>query len=316
MPIRASRLQISEHCQLADVLAQEFPHHEQETLEGLAVDKEACRDLAGGQPAEHPDAKACAWWVRENLVHVLVKPRLELRDPVSNELLSPGEADLHGFHRRSRVLTIVDFKNKGQYYATNLSPPDDNLQTHCYGMAAAAELHMPAYQTCLLLFGDGAVQELWSKTYTPADARPILERIRKICAQKAALGDIRPQGHSGPHCLGCYQRRNCPHWLLPSTHAETALAPLALPGGLTSENAGRVYLAWEQAKDLCERVEVMLKDYAAKNGAFPVGEDKEWGPELQRGRRSASVSDLEGAGLQSYIRQGEPKMVYKLRRRR
>lgn len=314
MPIRASALQIAEHCQLAEVLGREYPHHEEETLEGLAVDKEACRDLAGGPPAEHPDAKACAWWVRENMCLLGVQVPLELRD--GEVLLSPGRADVVGFHGRSRVLTIVDFKSKGQWYASNLRPPDDNLQLHAYGMAAASREPRFEYQLCMLLFGDGAVQELWSRTYNAADTPPILDRIRKICAQKAALGDIRPQGHSGPHCLSCYQRRNCSHWLLPVTHAETALAPLASPGGLTQENAGRVFLAWQQAKELCDRVEVLLKDFAGKNGAFPVGEEKEWGPELQRGRRSASVSDLEGAGLQGYIRQGEPKLVYRLRRRR
>lgn len=323
MPIRASALRIAEHCLLAERLAAEFPHDSAEAIAGRAADDEACADLLGGPPATNPDAIALAWWVRKNLPPVetgetAIQRPVELKDPDTGELLVPGRPDVLSVVYEALdgrtiepVVVVVDFKSKGQYY-NGLPHPDENPQTHAYGLAVSAGR---PYRVCLLLFDDGTVSELWSRTYTAAEQRPILDRIRRICGKKAALGDIRPVGHSGPHCEGCYQRRNCSSWLLPSTHVETALAPLATPGGLTHDNFESVYLAWRKGQELMERVEVMLKHFTAENGPGRIG-DKEWGPELQRGRKSVSVEAVEGAGLQHLVRQGEPKMVFRLRNRR
>lgn len=329
MLVRPSILNTAKHCQLAVVLAEEYPHTTEEAERGTAVDKEACEEILGGAPAADPDARAIAWWVRENIWPWHVQHRLPLIDPDSGKLVTSGTPDIIGRRKKNPAwsggdlldpdgrqyfpLTVVDIKKREQYW-NGLPHPDVNLQTHAYAMAAAHVRGQDQYQVCLLLFGDGAVQELWSRTYTRADWPPILEEIRKICAQAPVRGGIRPRGHSGPHCTGCYQRRNCPHWLLPVEHIGTELEPIAKAGGLTPETAPRMLLARERLRDLVERLDVMLEDYADRQ-PIAMG-DKEWGPQWQKGKRSASVADLEKAGLTAHIRTGEPYRVYRLRSRR
>lgn len=320
-PIRASALQVAEHCDLAAVLAEEYPTTSVSIEAGRAADAQACAELTGGPEATEADARALVWWVRDHLCDVDIQQSLTLLDSDSGiEVTTPGTPDVCGRlltdvdgGRNDRVV-VVDFKKREQYFAGNLAPPDSNMQLHAYGMALAQARAATSYQTCALLWGDGAVQELWSQTYTLADQRPFLDRIRKIQMREKARGDKRPVGLSGPHCLECYQRRNCPHWVLPATAPETALAPLALPGGLTAENSGRVLMAWVQLGELYDRVKELLKEHATREGPITVGE-KTWGPVTVRGRRSASVHDLERAGLESYVRQGEPSVRFDWRRK-
>lgn len=315
--IRPSSLQVAEHCDLANVLAQEFPSTNANIEVGVAVDKQACAELVGGPAATDPDARALVWWVRDKLRDdIIVQQPITLLDPDDGSVLTAGTPDVRGQAIHNGVATIVDFKKREQYFAGNLAPPDDNLQLHAYGLAmsGAQEFVYRRYQTCLLLFGDGAVQEVWSRTYSVAEASPILERIRKIQVREKARGDKRPVGLSGGHCLQCYERRNCPHWVLPATAPETALAPLASPGGLTAENSAHVLTAWVQLGELYDRVKVLLQEYTTREGPITVGE-KTWGPHTVRGRRSAAVQDLERDGLRGYIRQGEPSLRFDWRRR-
>jgi hypothetical protein len=319
-PVRASALQVAEHCDLAATLAAEHPRTSADIETGRAVDAEACAELADGPKAKETDAQAVVWWVRHNLCGVYVQEPVRVADPKTGEILSPGTPDVYGRligdveEGNADRIVVVDIKKREQYYAGNLAPPDQNMQLHAYAIALAQKYQVRSYQTCLLLFGDGAVQELWSQTYTEPEWRPFLDRIRKIHEREKARGDKRPVGQSGPHCLECYQRRHCPHWVLPATAPESALAPLALPGGLTAENSGRALLAWMQLGDLYEQVKPLLQEYALAKGGITVGE-KVWGPISVRGRASASVKDLEAAGLQSYIRHGEPSVRYGWKRK-
>lgn len=327
MPVRASALQTAEHCLLANVLAEEFPGTSVYAERGIAVDKEACRDLAGGEPATDPDAKACVWWVRKNLVpgSLSIQHPVQLRDPQDPAtVLSPGKPDIVGLRQITGDLTIVDIKKREQYLWGSLAPPDSNMQLHAYGMAWSMMMgtvegltnHWRPYTTCLLLFGDGAVQEVWSQVYTPEMWAPMLERVRRINLRDKARGDKRPVGFSGPHCVGCYERAHCHHWVLPATAADnTALAPLARGGGLTRENSERALLAWMQLGELYDQVKPMLEEFALTQGPIDVGEDRVWGPQTVRGRRSASVKDLEAAGLEGHVKQGEPTVRFSLRRR-
>jgi hypothetical protein len=313
--IRPSSLQIAEVCDLAPVLAEEFPGTSRDIDYGHAVDQQACRELLTGARAENPDAHACAWWIGEHLRNIQVQVPVELHDPVTGELLSRGTPDVVGDDVRDDVLTVVDMKKRDQWFAGYLAPADSNLQLHAYALAEMQARGRDRYRLCLLLFGEGAVEPAWSSsTFEVQDSLPILDRIRAICRRPREHG-IRPKGVSGPHCMGCFQRRHCPHWMLPATAAGSELAPLAKPGGLTRENAERVLLAWMQARELCEQVKAALEEFATRDGAIRVGEDKEWGPQVVRGRRSVSVKDLEEAGLDQFIRKGEPSVRFVLRRK-
>lgn len=72
-----------------------------------------------------------------------------------------------------------------------------------------------------------------------------------------------------------------------------------------------------QLGELYEQVKPLLEEFATRDGPISVGENKQWGPSLVRGRRSASVKDLEAAGPEGarYIKQGEPTIRFTLRRR-
>lgn len=91
---------------------------------------------------------------------------------------------------------------------------------------------------------------------------------------------------TGAHCKECYGRMKCPAWVLPPSVANSELAPLV--GGdmqITNENALRLKLLCERAKDTVERVDELLKDWAQKNhGIVDETSGKVWGPIEQKGR--------------------------------
>lgn len=329
-PVRCSALNVAEHCDLAPTLAAEFPHARAAAERGRAVDAQASAELSWGDVATDDDAKALAWWVREHMLAPFVVQRpVLLLDPESDEpfVLTAGTPDLVGRDKHNeQILTVVDYKSKGQYWAGALPPPDLNLQLHGYGISWATSMRLDetgpvpskdpqCYQLVILLFDDGAVQELRSKVYEPSGWAPILDRIRKIALREKARGDNRAIGTSGPHCVECYSRRHCAHWVLPAMDAETELTPLATSGGLTRANSERALRRWMQLGELYDQLKPYFEEFALHDGPIPFGEEKQWGPQVVRGRRSATVSSLEAAGLTEHIRQGEPTTRFTLRRR-
>ena len=322
MNVRPSGLQIAEHCSLAGWLAREYPHTSEAAERGNDVDREVSAELKSGvYTSEDPDVRACVEWVKQNLdmqQGLAIHERIELIDPDTGELLTAGTPDVVG--RDFDGLVVVDFKKREQWFAARLAPPDENLQLHAYALAHALSSGVPGYQLCLLLFGDGEVEAKFSRTYTAADWRPYLERIRRISAR--ALDDggndsVRPKGYSGPHCTGCYQRSHCPHWMLPpiEAHGAGVLTAVTQPGGITTANASRALVLYMQLAEAHERLGEMLRAFVAAEGPIAVGEEKQWGPITCQGRKSADVSALEKAGLHQFVKRGQPYQSFRMSRR-
>lgn len=315
--LRPSSLQQAEHCQLASVLGEEFPHTNEGIARGNLVDSLVSAQLGGGPIAEDPDARAIVQWVHEHMdvSSLRIQEQVTLHDPDTGEQLTDpryGRPDIAGTDVFQLGVVIVDMKKREQWYAANLAPPDDNLQLHAYGLAHTILRGAPEYQTCLLLFGDGEVEPLWSRTYTSVEWRPILNRIRAIAERDRLRGDTRPKGVSGPHCTSCYVRRHCPHWLPPAE--STALAPYA-SAGITKDNRGRAFLLYKQLDDARAILRDMLEASVAEDGPIPVGEGKQWGPIAWPARESADLRALKADGLDRYIKRGSPSVQWRITRR-
>jgi hypothetical protein len=314
-PIRPSALTLAERCELAPALAAEFPHTNEAIERGNLVDSQVTEEIRGGAIAEDPDSRAIVQWVKEHMGEgtVRVQEKVSLYDPDTGELLTEGTPDLAGTDLFQLGTLIVDMKKREQWYAANLPPPDESLQLLAYGLAVMLTQGTPEFQACALLFGDGEVEPLWSRTYTVVEARPILNRIRAIAARERARGDTRPLGVSGPHCTACFQRKRCRHWLPPE--GATTLAPYAA-AGITRANAQKAYLLYKQLDDAKTILRSMLEDHVAAEGPIPVGEDKQWGPITWPARESVDLRALKADGLDKYIRRGQPSVQWRITRKR
>jgi CRISPR/Cas system-associated exonuclease Cas4 (RecB family) len=227
--IRPSSLSIARYCQLAPALSERFPSRSEATDRGHDVDAQATAELRDGVVATDADARAIVEWVGRELGGQILQLQapVALQDPDTGGLLTKGTADLVAHDPDWLSVCVVDFKKREQWLAGRLAAPDDNLQAHAYGLAVAIANNARHYNLCLLLFGDGEVEPMWSRRYDVEEWTPVLEEIRAI--QDAQSADPKPT--SGPHCLACYPRLHCPSWTLPALQGPTELEPLTKPGG-------------------------------------------------------------------------------------
>lgn len=323
--IRPSSLSIAKFCELAPVLSERFPSRNANTDRGSEVDAQVTAWLDGGPEPSDPDAKACMAWLNaqfpEGKWWLNSQRRVELRDPDTGALITAGTPDIVAREvgdRTNRV--IVDLKKREQYGAGRLADPDDNDQLHAYALASTPE--GGSYRTCLLLFGDGQVEALWSKRYAAeggvCDTRdgavryeswdPILARITAVNDRSGG----EPKGTTGPHCGACYPRLHCPNWALPAHQGPTELAPLTAPGGITKDNAGKALLAVMAVEEVAAKARDQLKAWAAENGPIVVG-GRQWGPVVMPGRMSVDTAALEAAGLyERFARVGRPFTQFRM----
>lgn len=320
--IRPSALSIAEHCQLAPVLAEEYPTTSDAIARGNLVDREVSRELLGGRAAEDADARACLARLRADGLALgawplFVQEEISFCDPKTGALVTRGTPDI--VEIQGDCVRVVDLKKREQWYAGRLTEPDQNLQLHAYGMAWAIRSGATSYALSMCLFGDGDASMLWSKVHQMANSSEMLDRIRRINERSGditAVGRPRPLPNAGPHCLQCYQRIHCPAWLLPAHEGETALTPLTSKGELTKDNAGRALCAVMALEEAASRAREVLKGFVLAEGPIVVGE-REWGPVMMPGRKSGpSVGDLEAAGLVHLIKEGRPFEQWRLQKKR
>ncbi len=301
--IRPSALQLARHCDLSHVLAERYPSRNEATDRGNTVDGQATAELNGGLQATDVDAKAIVAWVRENFDDCDLRFQVptELYDEDSGGLITRGTADMVA--HTCTDLTVVDFKKREQMLAGRLAGPDDNDQTHAYAIAEATRLGVVSYRTCLLLFGDGEVEPLWSHSYTRGDWMTIYARIRDVNINQAD----NPKGTSGPHCMRCYSRVHCPHWALPAHQNPSELAALTANGQLTIDNAGRALMAVLALEEIAAQAKVRLRAFAESTGGSIIYGDRQWRRTLMPGRSSIDSAALKRDGLaEKYTRKGAP----------
>ncbi len=311
--IRPSSLSIAEKCALSPVLSARFPETNPNIERGLYVEQQVYKELSTGANATDPDAAACVRWLRANLDIREYQQKVELRDE-TGRLVTEGTPDIVGTDTwQPGLLLVVDLKKREQVTYGKIPDVDDNLQLHAYAIAHAQRDGFLTYRTCLLTFGEGTAEPLWSHAYGPPEWGPILERIKRISGQSGNISGKDPPGQAGPHCTNCYPRVHCPHWAIPAHQGPSYLAPFVEPGGLSVETAGKGLLAVRAMRDMCDRAEQALKAFRLANGpgSIVVG-DQSWEPVQQQGRRTADLAALERDGLSGYIRKGEPFETWRL----
>jgi hypothetical protein len=333
--VRPSSLSLAEHCELAPILAEEFPETNAAIERGNLVDREVARELLGGAAATDPDALACLEWLsREGIVgappvsegattlgsettggHLFVQESISLAHPQTGEEITRGTPDIVWI--KGGEVTVIDLKKREQQWAGRLPDVDRSLQLHAYGLAWAIRSGARSYKLAYLLFGDGDASGMWSGTYSASTWQSYLDRMMRIVDKSNATvaRGTKPRPTAGPHCAQCYQRIHCPSWLLPAHQGETALSPLSQPGGLTAENAGVALMAVMAIEEAAERAREILKAYATVNGPIVVG-DRQWAPVLVQGRQSGPpVKELEAMGLSHLIRNGKPFLQWRMGKR-
>lgn len=323
--IRPSALTLAEHCELAPVLASEYPETNENIERGNLVDREVTRELLGGAVAQDPDAIACVEWLRNLRIglepggRLYVQEPITLNDPATGEVITRGTPDIVWIDENT--VFVIDLKKQEQYMAGRISDPDRSLQLHAYALAWAIRSGASMYKVAYLLFGDGEASYVWSKTWELREALSFLDRMRRINEKSNANGarGHRPVATAGPHCTQCYQRLHCPSWSLPAHEGPTssALAPLTQPGGLTRDNAAAALMATMAIKEVAEKAMEILKAFVEDgNGPIVLG-DRQWGPIMVQGKRSgASVAELEALNLMHLIKPGRSYQQWRLGKRK
>lgn len=321
--IRPSSLTLAEHCELAPVLASEYPETNANIERGNTVDREVSRELLGGDEATDPDAVACIAWLKTEGINgtaplgfLAVQETVGLCDPETGELITRGTPDIV-FIWENRVY-VIDLKKREQYFAGRLTDVDRSLQLHAYAQAWAIRAGATSYKLAYLLFGDGEASFLWSQVFEMAESRNFLDRMRRIVDKSnanAARG-TRPTPTMGPHCTQCYQRLHCPSWLLPAYEGESgALTVLTSPGGLTRDNAGTALMAVMAMEEMAEKAKEILKAFATDNGPIVMG-DRQWGPVTMPAKRSGpTLKELEALNLTHLIKPGKPFQSWRIGKR-
>lgn len=316
--IRPSSLSIAKFCELAPVLSERFPSRNANTDRGSEVDAQVTAALqypGAGSPTD-PDAVACLEWLQREFPAtdgwtLETQKRVELRDTDTGALITAGTLDILASKRDVLIRVVIDLKKREQYGAGRLADPDDNDQLNAYALASTPE--GGSYRTCLLLFGDGQVEALWSRTYTAETWAPILARITAVNERS---GGAEPKGTAGPHCGACYPRLHCPNWALPAHQGPTELAPLTAPGGLTADNVGRALLATMALEEVAGKARDQLKAWVQEHGPIVVG-GRQWGPVTMPGRMSVDTAALEAAGLyERFAKVGRPFTQFRMTKAR
>lgn len=324
IPVRPSALQIAEKCDRAPYLGHKYKQGNANTEHGKGVDGEASADLSGGPAATDPEARAIVDWVRTTWpigAEFYVQRKIKLVDPVTGEVLREGTADLIINVPMYRKVWVVDFKSKGQWWSGYLAKPDDNLQQHCYGMGAAMEFGADEYEIVLALFDGRGVDPQHSQAFPAASWWPMLERLKAI--KPFDPDGPEPEATIGDHCDHCWQRMHCSAHLLPAmAEVPVALVPFTEGGGELTPERALAALDWidraddaiKKAKRVRDLVEAQVDTFVRLNGPVRRG-DKEYGPVPTNGKRSGpTVAELEKAGLQHLIKDGDPGVAFKWRK--
>ncbi len=302
--IRPSSLALAEKCTESAYLAQEHNEGSDATERGSLVDDQITAAIRTGVAPTDPDALACYEWVLATFPGYELYPqeRVQFIDPETGEVVTEGTTDLLAVKPGVEVV-VVDYKKREQYDAGRLTPPDENLQPHTYAVAAGQRFNVASYRMFLLLFGDGQVEPLASREYHETEWWDIIDRACRI--NRAPRRIVK-----GDHCGGCWQRKHCRAWILPTADAPSALEAFGKPGGLTPENAAAAVLFVTAVRDMLEIAKGQLESFVDEHGPIRAG-GREWGPTSVAGRRSGpSVEECIRAGRPDLVKPGRPSTRY------
>jgi len=301
MAVRPSSLSIAKHCALSPVLSERFPSVSDATERGSLVDAQVTAWVKDGTAPADRDAIACVQWLAETFDPTEWELKGQVALPPAVEGAAPGTADLVAYGCDGDVV-VVDYKKREAWDAGRIPAPADNDQLHAYALAASDH---GSYDVCLLLFGNGRVEPIWARGFTPANTGPIVERIRATCTPTEG----EPRGTSGAHCGMCWSRIHCHHWAL---RAWRGITEPVLPTRENAEEAMLRVVAMEERAKLEREILKHIADPDVGGAPFRVGE-REFGRVMMPGKMSVDVDALEAAGLyERFSKVGNPYPQYRL----
>lgn len=203
------------------------------------------------------------------------------------------------------MLYVADLK-RSRY----TQPDPDNLQNAAYAFAIAAK-HPEVTRFRLGIWDLTGGSWTWGQEWDLDDLATHALYDRVIAAARND-GDFA----TGPHCAGCWSRFHCPAHLLPAVLGDkhAALAPLATPGGLTTQAQALAALQFSASlTTLADKVSDAVKAWAAANGGIESG-DKVWRAVMSNGRESVAVKDLREQYpdvAAKMVKRGKPYPTYR-----
>lgn len=213
--------------------------------------------LADGHVLDYADAK------RETTYALTVDG--ELCEPDHPDCLTVGHSDAEWLH--DGCIYLGDIKRS--VWTTPDGPR--SLQLQAYGYCAALRAGAHSFRCGIWAATEGEWR--WD---APVDMHD-LEAASLAVTILAAADVDRNEYATGPHCQQCYGRLHCKEYLLPVNDPAAVLAPMAEPGGITSENAYAMLELVQRAEKLVERAKDNLKAFAAQE-AIRDGKGKVWRP--------------------------------------
>ena len=235
---------------------------------------------------------ACQWLAektREELREIAgIEERLEIRDPLSGELITFGTADCHGTNAQFSLPGLVDWKSgkEGTYLP----------QLKIYALALMDHLNVKEV-VATVMYCDSKAIERWMISIDEAES--LLRDT--IAAQR----DPNSPYVTGIYCRGCRLRDTCPAWLEPSTNALVTIgSDLAgqIERGLEHVKSDPVVLGkfihgWRKLEKLVEHADLTKKgiEYAEAGAGM-----ENWDVQVRKGRSHftrAAVLALLQSGL-------------------
>ena len=295
MKIRAGLLAQIEKCGLSAQLSTEHDETSESAERSRLIRTEVTRAWAVQDVGAIPEAEAALTWLRGQSCDRVGEP-IDLVDPETGEVLVSG--------RPGAVLddpnTVVAWKTGDP---RGIGEPEDDLGLIAMGLACFVG---QPFQTAYVAFQGLEAFPRRSPVFEPAQHAGLFARI------KAAAGRP-PVACPGDWCGVCRQRLYCPAW---RARAEVALMVLPKETGvaksddvpkleITNDNAEALAVRIDMVKDAYECAYEQLKAFV-RGGGRVVKNGKEMVLGMCDGKETASVKELKAAGLEKYIKKGEP----------
>jgi len=204
-------------------------------------------------------------------------------EPDDPYAISAGTPDMYWIVtiEEQRVAYVPDLKR------SEWTSEVDSLQLHFYGLAVAAKHDCDAYVTGIWALEEGTWE--WGQLIDVfMDGGGIWDRV------KAAALNTGGEASFGAHCSKCWNRGNCPEWLMPPEVGQSTLAPLTEGAELDQASALKLLLACKRVEDTRKKALKALKLYADNVGGI-VSEDgkKVWSVGKVSGRLGLDKKALE-----------------------
>jgi hypothetical protein len=280
---------------LAALLSADHDETSESAERARLIRTEVTRAWEVQDPGAIPEAEAALAWLRGQSCDRVGEP-IDLVDMETGEVLVSG--------RPGAVLdepnTVVAWKCGDP---RGIGEPEDDLGLIAMGLAC---FDGQPFQTAYVAFQGPEAFPRRSPVFEPASHAGLMARIKAAAWRP-------PVACPGDWCGACRQRLYCPAW---RARAEVALMVLPRETGveksndvpkleITNDNAEALAVRIDMVKDACDCAYEQLKAFV-RGGGRCVKNGKEMVLGMCDGKETANVKELKAAGLDKYIKKGEP----------